>query len=109
MARAFNQAQFIEALKANLVLEHSQDDELLGELIQAGLDYATSYQHLVPGHYENHPLSESTYRAVIMLATHFYESRDGSTGGFFADNTHAAARVWEAVNRLLILDRDWKV
>ncbi|MGQ4533379.1 head-tail connector protein [Dermabacteraceae bacterium P13138] len=109
MARAFNQAQFIEALKANLVLEHSQDDELLAELIQAGLDYATSYQHLAPGHYENHPLSESTYRAVIMLATHFYESRDGSTGGFFADNTHAAARVWEAVNRLLILDRDWKV
>ena len=24
-------------------------------------------------------------QAVIMLASHFYESRDGSTGGFFAD------------------------
>ncbi|MDO4929174.1 MAG: head-tail connector protein [Corynebacterium sp.] len=105
----FNQTQFIEALKANLVLEHGEDDELLGELILSALDYATSYQHHPQGHYDNYPLSESTYRAVIMLATHFYESRDGSTGGFFADNTHAAARVWEAVNRLLILDRDWKV
>ena len=25
-----------------------------------------------------------------MLSSHFYESRDGSTGGFFADNTGAA-------------------
>ena len=83
MARMFNRTQFLSALKANLVLEHSQDDELLGELVLSALDYATSYQHLAPGHYENHPLSESTYRAVIMLATHFYESRDGSTGGFF--------------------------
>jgi hypothetical protein len=44
-----------------------------------------------------------------MLASHFYESRDGSTGGFFADNTQAADQVWKAVNKLLILDRDWKV
>ncbi len=29
----------------------------------------------------------TTEQAVIMLASHFYESRDGSTGGFFADNT----------------------
>ena len=26
-----------------------------------------------------------------MLASHFYESRDGSTGGFFADNTKRSA------------------
>ena len=27
----------------------------------------------------------TTEQAVIMLSSHFYESRDGSTGGFFAD------------------------
>ena len=42
----------------------------------------------------------TTEQAVIMLSSHFYESRDGSTGGFFADNT---------VNLLLRLDRRWQV
>ena len=39
----------------------------------------------------------------------FYESRDGSTGGFYADNTSAGQQVWNTVNRLLRLDREWKV
>ncbi len=51
----------------------------------------------------------TTEQAVIMLSSHFYESRDGSTGGFFADNTGAAQQVWNTVNLLLRLDRDWKV
>ena len=42
----------------------------------------------------------TTEQAVIMLASHFYESRDGSTGGFFADNTNAAQQVWNTVNLL---------
>jgi hypothetical protein len=44
-----------------------------------------------------------------MLSSHFYESRDGSTGGFFADNTNASEATYKAVNRLLVLDREWKV
>jgi hypothetical protein len=44
-----------------------------------------------------------------MLASHFYESRDGSTGGFFADNTNASDNVWKTANSLLLLDREWKV
>ena len=48
-------------------------------------------------------------QAVIMLVTHFYESRDGSTGGFFSDNVQAGQQVWHTVNLLLRLDRDWKV
>lgn len=44
-----------------------------------------------------------------MLASHFYESRDGSTGGFFADHTGAAQQVWNTVNLLLRLDRNWQV
>jgi len=44
-----------------------------------------------------------------MLSSHFYESRDGSTGGFFADHVQAGQQVWNTVNFLLRLDRDWKV
>ena len=36
-------------------------------------------------------------------------NRDGSTGGFFADNTGAAQQVWNTVNLLLRLDRRWQV
>ena len=41
-----------------------------------------------------------------MLVSHFYESGDGSTGGFFADNVQAGEQVWKTVNRLLRLDRE---
>ena len=51
----------------------------------------------------------TTEQAVIMLSSHFYESRDGSTGGFFADNTGAAQQVLNTVNLLLRLDRRWQV
>ena len=59
--------------------------------------------------YTENAMPATTEQAVIMLASHFYESRDGSTGGFFADNTNAAQQVWNTVNLLLRLDRDWKV
>ena len=49
----------------------------------------------------------TTEQAVIMLASNFYESRDGSTGGFFADSVNASKQVWETVNLLLRLDRRW--
>jgi hypothetical protein len=54
-------------------------------------------------------MSETTKQAIIMLVSHFYESRDGSTGGFFADNVNASSQVWNTVNLLLRLNRDWKV
>jgi hypothetical protein len=44
-----------------------------------------------------------------MLASHFYESRDGSTAGFFGDNVQAGRQVWDTVNMLLRLSRDWSV
>ena len=44
-----------------------------------------------------------------MLATHFYESRDGSTGGFFGDNVRAAEQVWNTVHLLLRMGKEWKV
>ena len=96
-------------LKQNLILEHSADDALLQSYITAAVAYAESYQHIPEGTYKETPMPATTEQAVIMLASHFYESRDGSTGGFFADNPQAANQVWNTVNLLLRLDRDWKV
>jgi hypothetical protein len=93
-------------VKANLILQHGADDELLLGYIRAALDYAETYQKTV---YGRRALPPSTEQAVIMLSSHFYESRDGSTGGFFADNTNAAAQVWLTVNRLLALNKAWEL
>ena len=94
-------------VKANLILEHDADDELLQRLIDAAVTYAESYQHLTAGTYEAAAMPPTTEAAVIMLASHFYESRDGSTGGFFADNVQAGQQTWDTVNTLLRLDRLW--
>ena len=99
----------LEKVKANLILNHSEDDDLLLSYITAAVSYAESYQHIPEGTYHNASMPPTTEQAVIMLASHFYESRDGSTGGFFADNTGAAQQVWNTVNLLLRLDRRWQV
>lgn len=96
-------------VKQNLILEHSVDDGLLLSFIAAAVSYAESYQHIPAGTYQVDPMPPTTEQAVIMLASHFYESRDGSTGGFFSDNVQAGKQVWETVNLLLRLDRNWKV
>ncbi len=90
------------------VKEHTADDKLL-QLFIAAVSYAESYQHLTENFYTDNPMPPTTEQAVIMLSSHFYESRDGSTGGFFADNVQTGEQVWNTVNLLLRLDRDWKV
>ena len=99
----------LEKVKQNLSLDHAADDAWLKGYITAAVSYAESYQHLTAGTYEVAGMTPTTEAAVIMLASHFYESRDGSTGGFFADNVQAGQQVWNTVNTLLRLDRDWKV
>lgn len=99
----------LEKVKANLILEHSADDALLQGYITAAVSYAESYQHVPEGTYAENPMPATTEQEVIMLASHFYESRDGSTGGFFADNVQAGQQVWNTANLLLRLDREWKV
>ena len=101
--------KLLEKVKANLILEHSEDDALLKMYIDAAVSYAESYQHIPEGSYSSGGMPPTTQQAVIMLASHFYESRDGSTGGFFADNVQAGEQVFKSVNLLLRLDRDWKV
>lgn len=99
----------IEKVKANLILEHDKDDELLEMYIDSAISYAESYQHLKEGYYNENVMSPVTEQAVIMLSSHFYESRDGSTGGFFADTAIAGQQARETINNLLRLDKDWKV
>ncbi len=101
--------KLLEKVKANLILEHSADDELLQMYTTAAVKYAESYQHLAEDFYTLNLMPPTTEQAVIMLSSHFYESRDGSTGGFFSDNILAGQQVWNTVNLLLRLDRDWKV
>ena len=101
--------ELLEKVKANLILQHSEDDALLQEYIKAAVAYAESYQKKPKGYYAENPMLPTTEQAVIMLSSHFYESRDGSTAGFFGDSVQAGQQVWNTVNLLLRLDRDWKI
>jgi hypothetical protein len=101
--------ELLEKVKANLILQHNEDDALLQEYIKAAVAYADSYQKKPEGYYAENPMLPTTEQAVIMLSSHFYESRDGSTAGFFGDSVQAGQQVWNTVNLLLRLDRDWKV
>lgn len=99
----------LSKVKQNLILNHSEDDALIEGYITAAVSYAESYQHIPAGYYRVNQMPATTEQAIIMLSSHFYESRDGSTGGFFSDNVQASQQVWTTVNLLLRLDREWKV
>ena len=99
----------LSKVKANLILAHSADDELLKGYITAAVSYAESYQHIPEGYYSENTMPATTEQAVIMPASRFYESRDGATGGIFAENTKAGQQWWDRVNLLTRLDREWVV
>lgn len=67
--------ELLPKVKANLILEHNQDDNLLEGYIKAAVSYAESYQHLSEGYYAESSMLPTTEQAVIMLSGHFYESR----------------------------------
>ena len=96
-------------LKQNLIIQHNADDGLLTRLVAAAVNYAEEYQQIGEGYYSVNLIPASTEQAIIMLASHFYEARDGSTGGFYADNVQAAQQVWRAANDLLRLNKVWSV
>jgi len=98
--------ELFEKVKANLILTHTEDDSLLQGYITAAVAYAESYQKKPEGFYTDSLMHPTTEQAVIMLSSHFYESRDGSTGGFFSDNVQASQQVWNVVNMLLRLEKD---
>jgi len=77
--------------------------------ITAAVSYAETFQMIPEGTYAEKTMPPTTQQAIIMLSSHFYESRDGSTAGFYADNVQAGQQVWKTVNMLLRLDKMWKV
>ena len=99
----------LEKVKANLILTHNEDDTLLEGVLAAAISYTENYQHLGEGYYTENTMSPATEQGVIMLASHFYESRDGSTGGFFNDNVSASEQVWKTVHLLLRMGKEWQV
>ena len=101
--------ELLTKVKENLIITFNDDDSLILSFINAAISYAESYQHITEGTYNVMPMSATTVQAIVMLASHFYESRDGSTGGFFANSTDASDQVWKTVNLLLRIDRNWKV
>ena len=106
----------IAEVKANLILTTNEDDTLIQGFINAAISYAEDFQHLPEGYYTTIPegemtppeMSETTRQAVIIMASSSYESRDGGTGGFFADNVSAAKQSQETVDRLLRMRKEWR-
>ncbi len=102
--------ELLEKVKKNLILQHDEDDALLESYITAAMSYAEGFQKKAPGSYSSEAsMTPATEQAIVMLASLFYESRDGGTGGFFADSAQAAQQVWATVDLLLRLDKDWQV
>ena len=56
----------LSKVKANLILEHSVDDELLKGYITAAVSYAESYQHIPEGYYTENTMPATTEQAVII-------------------------------------------
>lgn len=99
----------LDQVKANLILTHSEDDALIEGFIAAAISYAEGFQQLGTDFYTSHEMSKATEQGIIMLATHFYESRDGSTGGFFNNDVRASDQVWKTVHLLLRMGKEWQV
>ena len=99
----------LQRVKDNLIISFDDDDDLIVSFIAAAITYAESYQHLEENYYLENEMSETTKQGVIMLASYFYESRDGSSSGYFASSALASEQAWKTVNLLLRLDRNWKV
>jgi hypothetical protein len=100
-------------VKQNLIIdaENTADDELLRGFVRAALSYAERFQNKKCGCYfrAGAKIAAVTEQGVIMLASHFYESRDGSTGGFFSDRMTGGERARAAIDALLRMDKDWVV
>lgn len=101
------QNTLLDKVKTNLIIAFDDDDELLTAEIAAATAYAEDYQHLESGYYASHEMSPVTEQGVIMMASHLYESRDGSTGGFFADSASAAGVSMDTIHLLLRMGRTW--
>jgi len=106
--RVFHASELLEKVKQNLIIEHDQDDNLLLGFMLGAVTYAESKQKKPEGTYAHEPMPPVTEQAVIMLTANFYESRDGSTAGFFSDSVAAGEHSWDTIDRLLMMEKEWK-
>lgn len=108
---ATSTADILMRVKQNLIIEDSYttDDTFITGLIASAVSYAEGKQNRAFGYYETNNMAATTLQAIVMLVSHWYESRTGGTDGFFGDSTSAAQQVAEAVNRLLEIDKVWEV
>ena len=102
-------SELLQRVKSNLIITFEDDDSLIVSYIAAAISYAEGFQHVGSGFYLSHEMGETTKQGVVMLASHFYESRDGGTAGFFARSAAASDQAMRTIDSLLRLDREWKV
>ena len=98
----------LELTKANLMISNTADDELISSYIDAAQAYAERHQHLDEGYYTANSATGATRQAIVMLASFYYESRDGGSGGYFGESPAEAVQVMDTVDRILALGKDWR-
>lgn len=112
---AWSADDMIALVRANLILDDDNLDErdydLLSQMVSAAVSYAEGFQNLPDGYYsgDGHSMTENTKRAVVMKASHFWESRDSAAGGMWGESAKASEQSNSAIDALLRLDRDWRV
>lgn len=108
---ATSTAEILVRVKRNLIIDESdqRDDSLFEGLITSAVSFAEGKQNKAFGYYDTNDMAPTTLQAIVMLVSHWYESRTGGTDGFFGDSTSAAQQVAEAVDRLLEIDKEWVV
>lgn len=97
----------LDDVKANLRKVDNADDAEIARCISAATAYAEDFQNKPEGYYASHPMSETTRQAIVLLASHYFDSPDGATGGFMNDTPEAAKMVDRVVKDLLQLRKDW--
>ncbi|MCL2499289.1 MAG: head-tail connector protein [Defluviitaleaceae bacterium] len=89
---------------SNMPDEKNVDDAVVKGFIAAAISYAESYQRLPKGTYAHQTMGEDTKRAVIQLASYFYQTRIG-----FPDGIKKGSAVWNELNAKLRADRNWDI
>ena len=101
----FNMVVMLDKVKENLRLPYDDEDDLLERFIRSAVAFAERNQHRDYGFYQTNPMQHDTELAVVMLASHYFETRDGA-GGLTGNRADASQNTMKAVQQLLSGDRE---